>query len=403
VFSVVDSVSQLSFDQAGFFFNTAGLAAADSLISFTTLAVLNSSGNLTIGNTTTSLGARLGIKGSGSTSATTSLLVQNSASATSMAILDDGNVGIGTTAPLSSLHVEKASQDNILSVIGQSGYEGALFLSGAGSGKDANIVVGNSRTLEFHTTASATPVVSGTARMVLTGAGNVGIGTTAPNTPLSLVGEHVGGQSTFKIQPITSYALGGLSSIGFNDSDGVRKGLVLQEASGIKILTENTTPIRFEVNNSERGRWTTDGLCFNGDTAAANALDDYEEGNWTMGISFGNANTGITYTLNSGTYTKIGRQVTVNGYILLSNKGTATGGARITGLPFNVGNSTANYAATSLFFNRVTFLDQFQGISQVGTANIELYQTTSLGVNSGINDTDFANNSEVIVNLTYFV
>jgi hypothetical protein len=34
----------------------------------------------------------------------------------------------------------------------------------------------------------------------------------------------------------------------------------------------------------------TGGLTFNGtDTAAANALDDYEEGTWTMGVSFGGA------------------------------------------------------------------------------------------------------------------
>ena len=96
-------------------------------------------------------------------------------------VLGNGNVGIGTTSPTALLHIEKASQDNILAVIGQSGYEGALFLSGAGSGKDANIVVGNGRNLEFHTSSSTTPVVDGTERMRITSGGNVGIGTT-PDT-----------------------------------------------------------------------------------------------------------------------------------------------------------------------------------------------------------------------------
>jgi hypothetical protein len=43
-------------------------------------------------NATTDLGAKLGIKGSGSTSATTSLLVQNSAGVNSLQVKDDGSV-----------------------------------------------------------------------------------------------------------------------------------------------------------------------------------------------------------------------------------------------------------------------------------------------------------------------
>jgi hypothetical protein len=39
--------------------------------------------------------------------------------------------------------------------------------------------------------------------------------------------------------------------------------------------------IGFATGGTIRGRWTTDGLCFGSDTAAADALDDYEEGTWT--------------------------------------------------------------------------------------------------------------------------
>jgi hypothetical protein len=58
----------------------------------TVLQVL--SGNVTIGNGTTGLGAKVGIKGSGSTSATTSLLVQNSAGTEALRVRDDGNLQI---------------------------------------------------------------------------------------------------------------------------------------------------------------------------------------------------------------------------------------------------------------------------------------------------------------------
>ena len=97
-----DSVSQIDFSAGGFNLNTAGVGAADSMISFTTLAVLNSSGNLTIGNALTSLGARVGVKGSGTTSATTSLLVQNSAGSQLLKVTDDGKAIIENTLRINS-------------------------------------------------------------------------------------------------------------------------------------------------------------------------------------------------------------------------------------------------------------------------------------------------------------
>ena len=54
-------------------------------------------GNLSV-NTTSSLGAILGVKGSGSTSATTSLLVQNSGATNLLEQKDDGALYVGTTA-----------------------------------------------------------------------------------------------------------------------------------------------------------------------------------------------------------------------------------------------------------------------------------------------------------------
>ena len=66
----------------------------------------------------------------------------------------------------------------------------------------------------------------------------------------------------------------------------------------------------------------------------ANTLDDYEEGTWTPVLQFGGANVGITYSVQGGAYTKIGNLVTLNCRIGLSNKGSSTGNARITGLPF---------------------------------------------------------------------
>jgi hypothetical protein len=51
------------------------------------------------------------------------------------------------------------------------------------------------------------------------------------------------------------------------------------------------------------------GIQFNGDTAAANALDDYEEGSFTPS-SLGTTFSSISVTF--GRYIKIGNQVTIN-------------------------------------------------------------------------------------------
>ena len=49
------------------------------------------------------------------------------------------------------------------------------------------------------------------------------------------------------------------------------------------------------------------GLTFNGDTAQANALDDYEEGTWTPTIrENGNGTEWDTISASVGAYTKIG-------------------------------------------------------------------------------------------------
>jgi hypothetical protein len=68
--------------------------------------------------------------------------------------------------------------------------------------------------------------------------------------------------------------------------------------------------------------------------AAANTLEDYETGVFTPTLSFGGASVGITYSNQYGRYTKVGRQVTVQVGMYLTSKGTSTGGAVVSGLPF---------------------------------------------------------------------
>ena len=101
------------------------------------------------------------------------------------------------------------------------------------------------------------------------------------------------------------------------------------------------------------------GISFNGDTAAANALDDYEEGTFTPTISSG-VNS-ISYGARTGHYTKIGNFVYCDIYIYYSGTGS---GAQfiVSSLPFTQKNT--NYirgGGCSSYQNRVGSTVQFYG------------------------------------------
>ena len=147
----------------------------------------------------------------------------------------------------------------------------------------------------------------------------VGIGTTSPTKKLS-------------------------ASIGLNDTDGLaleysgenKGGILLNPAGGeVRMGALNSTGTYFTsiyANGSERLRVLSGGgLTFNGDTAAANALDDYEEGDVANGFR---VPTGMTASANVLKYTKIGRMVQITGYLTITGTSTASGNWKMFDLPF---------------------------------------------------------------------
>ena len=287
--------------------------------------------------------------------------------------------------------------------------------------------LGNDSTLSLSTTAASiagTLAVTGNATFdtntlfVDAAANEVGIGTTAPLLNLSVVGVSGAESATatpnggISIGPTGSnnqiLTLGYLNGVGNhtwlqsrNSDQALFYPLILNPSGGNVGIGATTTPaVPLDVVGNIR---SSTGILFGTDTAAANLLDDYEEGTWTMGVSFGGASVGVTTSANTGTYTKIGRKVTVNGYLLLSSKGSSTGVAKITGLPFTIPNSATNYSAASLFFINISFTNQFQSFGEISTTGFVLEQITLLGATSAINDTNFANNSGIILSFTYFV
>lgn len=136
-------------------------------------------------------------------------------------------------------------------------------------------------------------------------------------------------------------------------------------------------------------------------SADANTLDDYEEGSFTPALKFGGNTTGITYVTQSGRYTKIGRLVTVEIFLHLSSKGSATGTATVTGLPF----STVLTAPMQPLTSNMTLTGPSTALIDGGTAIVYLYylSTSSWNIQDAMYSTNFNNNSVVYLTATYSV
>ena len=113
------------------------------------------------------------------------------------------------------------------------------------------------------------------------------------------------------------------------------------------------------VTNDGYLRLAGAGIQFNGDTAAANSLDDYEEGTFTATVVGGTtAGTG-TYSRQVGVYTKIGNLVTCHVWIQWSTH-TGTGDLYFGGFPFT-STGTTNYRASGViaYFENLTLTAGF--------------------------------------------
>ena len=257
----------------------------------------------------------------------------------------------------------------------------------------------------FAFVAGGTPAVVAT----ITSAGELGIGTTAPAQKLTVNGNAaVGGQQAFWLRDddgfsanaarrawaITAnyssfgtFSIYGASAV---DSDPLA-GTNFLEITPTGVLSLNQGQIKFPTTQVA--------------SADANTLDDYEEGIWTPTISFGGASVGVTYAAGrAGQYTKIGRQVTVTAYILLTSKGSSTGLARIGGLPFATGNATGYFSAGSLAaLSAITYEGQIQAYAENNSTSYTLNDYSEAGVQGNITDADFSNVSQIIFTATYHV
>jgi len=157
-------------------------------------------------------------------------------------------------------------------------------------------------------------------------------------------------------------------------------------------------------------RVTADGLCFGSDTAAANALDDYEEGTWTP-VFYGDITAGsYTYatSISGGGYRKIGSQVTVwCSLIDVSQSVAGSGQMVVSGLPFNTANDYVFSRLSCPLYVRQSLSTRNNLIAIVPQNNNKVYlQYDNNGASGGSPMTiagDYASGMDLGFSLTYFV
>lgn len=131
------------------------------------------------------------------------------------------------------------------------------------------------------------------------------------------------------------------------------------------------------IDNSGYLRLAGGGIQFNGDTALANSLNDYEEGTWTP--SFSATGSTFSYTAQHGYYIKIGKFVSVWFRVGLNTSGNtlAASGLSVVTLPFTPSSSTNNFSnATANFGAMATSMIAVQPSTTAGSTSITFGKLT---------------------------
>jgi len=139
-------------------------------------------------------------------------------------------------------------------------------------------------------------------------------------------------------------------------------------------------------------------------TTTSELLDHYEEGTWTAGFTAGSGTITINTGADLGAYTRIGRQVTVQGYFGVTSVSTPSGTLTITGLPFTSASlsESAEYSTPSIRLGSTTgTMNAAQGYVSSGVTTLVLEDfdgTAAIAMAEHIQG-----GSSIAVSCTYFV
>ena len=272
------------------------------------------SANLTWDGTNSRLGvgvtpsARLHVKGSGTTSATTSFLVENSAGADLLKVTDDGALSL-LTGRL-RLSNQQSSFDTL------TGNLGSIYVTDDDASFPFNLV-GNlilqSRSNAFRGIGFATGNTA-SVRMFISGVGNVGIGVDNPTERLDIDGN--------------------LKLTGTIASDGGFANEIAVSGVGVPTwLINNTDTSMYDAQTIGRVAWKVNDANAGGVTETG-AIEMEFHDNIPGGPSQGTAGEGADLVIKTGLVAVTGAgqvlteqmRITKNGYVILANVPTSSAG-----------------------------------------------------------------------------
>ena len=259
---------------------------------------------------------------------------------------------------------------------------------------------------------------NGNANMFLVDGGNnrVGIGTA---TPASLL--EVSDLTTTASITIRSDRSGG-GNLQFADQDDINVGYISYQHNNNRmvfragdnqqvyidaagcLLLGTTSP-----GSAGNGDLVVNGGAFIGGSAAANKLDDYEEGTWTPTSSCTGGNGSLGHASQVGHYTKVGNMVNITCYMSLNSVSGASGEFRIAGVPFTSKNATNAYITGGLWMNSTISGQIFDGdfnetlYLAPNDTTIRFFAKNGAGAFAQLNVSHLGAGSDFMVNITYRV
>ena len=281
-------------------------------------------------------------------------------------------------------------------------YEESARISGLADGTHAS---GDKPSrLAFFTSPSGS--ASPTERMRIDSSGRLQINTSVGTDTVNIVGSG-GGINIARVSSGSPSANEFLGAVGFkgyanNSSSSSADARIHAVATANHSGTSAPSALIFSTKPSTTGPGSaptermrilsSGGITFNGDTAQANALDDYEEGSWTPTFRINNSETGVTYGNRAGGYIKVGKLVIVWGRLTLTNNGSSTGQASLDNLPFTVGDVVGTTSIDG--GGHMTYQTNTSGIygpivlgAIQGTQNAQFYASTNTNGNMTVDVT----------------
>lgn len=170
---------------------------------------------------------------------------------------ENGNVGIGTAAPIYDLQVGEygVSTDSTLALATTNTGTGTIRFGDGTSGPNAN----SGRIQYDHSTDNMNFWTNSSERMRIDSLGNVGIGTASPNRPLTI------NNSTSQVQFVNS-------TTGTGSSDGLTVGMGGAASADAYINQQENANLIFNTNATERIRIDSSGNVGLGTTNATSRL-----------------------------------------------------------------------------------------------------------------------------------